>query len=550
MGDRKPLRVIGILWILAASLALILVGQNCSRTSFTSSSTQPPEIQQLNAGGGNGEGYEGKLTFIHAKANFLCEGQYAPKSILRWSPEDQWTLTENTREKCASIDRSPVTNINHRFGEQIIRFRGAVYLLDPSAPWNPSSLAGHYKHISVDPSTDPDSSDVNPGDDLCENFEGKCSLRASLEEVTGLQTKTSMIYLPSGTYRITRQLDVESNSHVALIGEDRGSTIIDGGGFTSLFSAGLAPGAGSGVGFGTLRMENLTLRNGFSGISAYFGGAFTIYDSLYLRNATLESQNGSQAIYARPGFQQILFEETLLEGGTGHGISLFNPGSFTLLNSTIRGFSGIGFNVTNGSSDIQIIGSSLLNNRSGTQMRKCRARCQIHNSTIANNDTYGILLTYSASDPYTEALLVRHSTIYQNAQTSDSNIIIDVPTPASPNGNVSLRLQNSIVGGVAARGRTNCQFTEQNQGFTLVAENSIIEDNSCQAPGALIGDPLLDILGNYGGPTPTFRPLSGSPALDSADPQFCPLVDQRGLPRPGPQSSAPEACDMGSVEVQ
>ncbi|MEQ1750174.1 MAG: choice-of-anchor Q domain-containing protein, partial [Prosthecobacter sp.] len=52
-------------------------------------------------------------------------------------------------------------------------------------------------------------------------------------------------------------------------------------------------------------------------------------------------------------------------------------------------------------------------------------------------------------------------------------------------------------------------------------------------PAALNADPLLNVLGNYGGPTPTMPLLPGSPALDQTSVLNPALTtDQRGLPRP------------------
>jgi hypothetical protein len=52
-------------------------------------------------------------------------------------------------------------------------------------------------------------------------------------------------------------------------------------------------------------------------------------------------------------------------------------------------------------------------------------------------------------------------------------------------------------------------------------------------------DPMLDPLGNYGGPTQTMRLRRGSPALYSGDPNDFPATDQRGMPRPGGGEFAP-----------
>lgn len=56
-------------------------------------------------------------------------------------------------------------------------------------------------------------------------------------------------------------------------------------------------------------------------------------------------------------------------------------------------------------------------------------------------------------------------------------------------------------------------------------------------------DPLLQALGANGGPTQTLALPMASPAVDAADPEFCPDTDQRGHLRP-----KGEGCDLGAFE--
>ena len=81
----------------------------------------------------------------------------------------------------------------------------------------------------------------------------------------------------------------------------------------------------------------------------------------------------------------------------------------------------------------------------------------------------------------------------------------------------------------------------------IVDSNNLIEDNpttnACGTPVST-ADPMLDSLGDYGGPTMTFYLLSGSPAIDAGDDATCTAKDQRGYPRP-----IGTHCDLGAVEV-
>jgi predicted outer membrane repeat protein len=75
-------------------------------------------------------------------------------------------------------------------------------------------------------------------------------------------------------------------------------------------------------------------------------------------------------------------------------------------------------------------------------------------------------------------------------------------------------------------------------------------DGSCalDATDATVADVLLGALADNGGPTLTHLPLEGSPAIEGGLNPTCVVdVDQRGEPRPAPDSPA---CDIGAVEVQ
>lgn len=65
-----------------------------------------------------------------------------------------------------------------------------------------------------------------------------------------------------------------------------------------------------------------------------------------------------------------------------------------------------------------------------------------------------------------------------------------------------------------------------------------------------VGDPMLTVLADHGGPTDTYAPVVGSPAIDAMGKLPCPFEDQRGFARPfdGDGDTVAE-CDAGAVEV-
>ena len=97
----------------------------------------------------------------------------------------------------------------------------------------------------------------------------------------------------------------------------------------------------------------------------------------------------------------------------------------------------------------------------------------------------------------------------------------------------------------------SCSHRVANTTVTTKGGNVITDDAyNCNADfktsDRLGTDPGLDVApANHGGFTPTITLLPGSPSIDTGLNGSCPIVDQRGIPRPiGP------ACDVGAVEME
>jgi predicted outer membrane repeat protein len=97
----------------------------------------------------------------------------------------------------------------------------------------------------------------------------------------------------------------------------------------------------------------------------------------------------------------------------------------------------------------------------------------------------------------------------------------------------------------------------RNQSGSLTLDNSVVALNSASsgisgpfagADNFLVGDPMLGALADNGGPTPTMRPMPGSPLIDAGDPDFVgpPQFDQRG---PGFARVSGGRIDIGAVEI-
>ncbi|MGH7885371.1 MAG: IPTL-CTERM sorting domain-containing protein, partial [Thermodesulfobacteriota bacterium] len=168
----------------------------------------------------------------------------------------------------------------------------------------------------------------------------------------------------------------------------------------------------------------------------------------------------------------------------------------------------------------------------------------ITNSTISGNTATGNgggIFNYGIAT-------ITNSTISGNAATGNGGGIYN-------DGNFALTITNTIVANSANGG--DCQ----NDGTIDDGGNNLIEDpaNSCGlnngVNGNIVGvDPILGVLQNNGGLTPTQALVLGSSAIDTGNDTVCntPPVngaDQRGISRPqnGDNSGAAN-CDIGAFE--
>jgi hypothetical protein len=215
--------------------------------------------------------------------------------------------------------------------------------------------------------------------------------------------------------------------------------------------------------------------------------------------------------------------ESLVADNAGGGGVLVVGGGIAVADSTVRGHDGIGVNGNVG----LIAGSAIVDNTFGVVTSS--ESPDVVNSTMTASGT---------AMTATGRLKVRSSTL--------------VTTGPYPTLRVVGGVQPSVVASIVA-GDHNTDHCDVPIGGTS-GEWNIFTDDSCVLPGGenlSSTDPLLGPLADNGGPTPTYRPLPGSPAIDAIPFywwQVCDedlAVDQRGLPRP-----VGGACDIGAVELQ
>jgi len=433
------------------------------------------------------------------------------------------------------------------------------------APWTQWILANiasiwlaasaHAATFAVNTVTD--GVDIAPGDGVCASANGKCTLRAAVQEANS-HAGADVITLGVGHYALAEnELEISDDLTISGAGVDR--TSIRGSRRTRVATvanavtvnlAGLriergSAAAGGGVlNNGTLQLLNVTFAGNRATNDAGSGGA--IYN-----NGTLVASNvaftGNRAMAAAGGF----------------GGALFNNGSAQLSGVTFTGnrTNGCGGAVFNATGTVDLVNVTMRSNRasnSGGGLFAQQGRTTLTNVTLNGNRARKIgggVFSYSplaltnvtlASNravhgggvfcSYNTATL-RNVTISSNHAVHGGGIL---------NSNATLTLTNSII---ARNAPQNCDGTPM-----LSGGHNLESATSCSfsAIGDLSGvNPLLGPLRDNGGLTPTMALLAGSPAIDAGTDVDAPSSDQRGAARPadGNGDHIP-AYDIGAYEVQ
>jgi len=308
-----------------------------------------------------------------------------------------------------------------------------------------------------------------------------------------------------------------------IIGAGSANTVIDGGGAASVIDISVAT--------AHVTLSGVTLTHGAArdGGGIFNVGSLTLVNSSVTGNGAIQMGGG---IYNNGGTATIN-NSTVSSNGAGtaqrfayaYGGGIANSGMMTINNSTISGNTAVHWN----NSYSYAYGGGIWN----------RGTMNISNSTISGNSAEYFYYYLSEGGGILNAgtLTISSSTIAGNRAPSGGGIY------------GSAALHNVVI---ANNTGGNCRGTISSQGYNLSS------DASCnfRGPGDLNStDPTLGTLGSYGGLTQTIPLLSGSPAIDSGDPNGCTdsqghllTTDQRGYPRPDKEDKG--GCDRGSYESQ
>jgi hypothetical protein len=256
--------------------------------------------------------------------------------------------------------------------------------------------------------------------------------------------------------------------------------------------------------------------------------------------AVEDSRHGG-GIYSASGAGPLTVTDSTLSGnsatgglGVGSGGGIYNfAGPLTVTGSTLSA------NVASGGTNASGQGGGIYNAAGAGPLT-------VTGSTLSGNSASGSGGgsgfgggIYHASGA--GRLTVTGSTLSGNSATSSfGGGGIFGPVAALRNtivaGNTASPASPDVSGPLGSQGHNLVGIGDGGSGFT---------DTDLVGTSAFPIDPMLEPLGDYGGPTQTMRPLPGSPVINLGDNTDAPTTDQRGFPR-----IVLSFIDIGAVELQ
>ena len=400
-----------------------------------------------------------------------------------------------------------------------------------------------------------DSHDSNPGDGVCSDTSGLCSLRAAIEESNAMpEFPPEIIILPSGTYTLTLGV-LEITSSLNLNGTGADLTIIDGNRNSGIFLISNT-GANPIVQISAVTICNAVGNINFgTGVRIAQGSSLLLANSVVCENADPVGGVGIGNFGFLTLFRSTVRDNQITGGGggvTGTGAGLLNgtTGVAEIIESTISNNTGIRGGGISNSGSLDILNSTISGNKAsvGGGIRNTGV-VNISFSTITDNEAGRV-----TGEPLENRvgggivnfgqINIGNSILAGNRQLPPVSGMPFAPPdapPFSPDGySVEEFRFTSFRGNVVGIVNENLDMRDTIFGDTRFDQVGTEEDPL---------DPRLEGLNFNGGPTMTHALLQDSPAIDqgtgvtSAEFFDCPETDQRLLTRP-----AGMECDVGAFE--
>jgi len=293
---------------------------------------------------------------------------------------------------------------------------------------------------------------------------------------------------------------------------------------------------------GTVSISNVTIQNGNIPTGQQGGGGIFNQGTLTLNNVVVRNNtvNGTDSPDVGGGICNgwglgkgtLIINDSMISGNTAaRGGGIFNTGAetLTITNSTVTGNTAIRAGGILSYATVNMMNSTISNN-------------------IASNSSGGIEHSPLTNAPMTLTNVTisgnsSHPGFGDGISNLGSNTTLTNVTISGGIGIGVLNWEGSVISlrnTIIANNGANCYGTVTSLGYNLSS------DNTCGFTGTgdqNKTDPLLGPLQDNGGPTFTHALLTGSPAINAADPNNFPPTDQRGVIRP--QGAGP---DIGAFE--
>ena len=280
-------------------------------------------------------------------------------------------------------------------------------------------------------------------------------------------------------------------------------------------------------------ITNNSISKGSSGYAGNGAGVFFNNLSMSMADSTVSGNSSDYHI----GAMGLNASFSPYDGATGLPVAVLPPttNTLTLDRVTISG------NTTTGTA----------NGGAGYAMNYVSSPglYTIQNSTIAGNTVVNggdAALSFQGFNPSSQTdslrVVIRNSTIARNTATNAEALSFGAYNNANPSGNYSfngsLLVESSVLGGRQGTINPVPLFAAPNGVVSSSVSNTLIESNGnvlsahCGVNGNLCNvDAKLEPLAGNGGPTPTLRPLAGSPAINAGSNVTNQTTDQRGAQR-------------------
>lgn len=523
-----------------------------------------------------------------------------------------------------------------------------IWLAALSTP-APAYAAPHNQTFTVTSSLD--DVDASPGNGVCANATGQCTLRAAVMEANST-IASDVIILPAATFQLTLSGADENFAATGDLDIYNTLTLSGAGADTTILEANLNDRVFHILPAAVVTLSGVTIRNGniAQAAASHFGGGIYNQGTFTLSNAAVRANiaDYGAGIYNSGVF--TLDTSTVSSNIGPYGGAIYNSGSFTVNASAITGNhqgptdSGQGGGILNDQSGTFLLNNSMVStNHSAAGGGIANAGIMTVDHTlisenISANFGGGVYLmsgplNLNASEIRANqaagsgggvfidqgvsplSLKVVNSTVAKNVASGNGGGLVVIGSPTLSNivlinttfsGNSAVQAGGGIyiAGGTVngynltiasnwanADGAGN--YTGGGISHVLGAvnlRNSILAQNIHQSglftfsddcSGAfgqfiysLVGtkttnctftnsstlidvNPLLKLLANNGGPTPTMALQGASPAIDAGDPNGCKdeilaalSTDQRGFPRAfDGNADGVKRCDMGAYEA-